>query len=535
MVSLLKLKKDTNIPQYNNSSLVNCLPFFIFNPLPSAIAWQRQGSVGKEGSNLESNLKTENKKNNKVAVGNTFSALAAYKDSALPSPDKANEKKRAILYEYLSSNQPLSSISAPSTSLLASPPQGGPCPLGGRRQPSAIAWQRQGITNNNLISYNFNKDMKIINSLSVPIPKGSGNNFKNTWFLLEDLQKLLISYFKSIYSLISKAKYNFTPEKIVVELLYYIAIPDGNIFNWYNIIYPQLPCFSLTAPAAVALKRQGAAKADGNSGREQSKHNLAVAADKESDDYPKGVSVISGADKINKSKKFKGRKRINFLKRKNKSIKLLRKYYLSPALWAEGGKETLFKLDLESINKLYSNKFYSLVKILNSFFKKPVELELIRLHHSDSESNILAQLFILILKKKNIRSVINKLYSKNKIKDTNYTLNFDSPFAYPSSPCFSYPKGRGLGEGAYTQSKAKEQNNKIFKLSNYIPVFISGLYIHIGGRLMKEPIIPRITTKKYEKGAIALGKVHSLDKSQITRKNKKGAFTIKITYAQNII
>ena len=52
---------------------------------------------------------------------------------------------------------------------------------------------------------------------------------------------------------------------------------------------------------------------------------------------------------------------------------------------------------------------------------------------------------------------------------------------------------------------------------------------------MREPIIPRITTKKFEKGAIATGKINFLEKAQITKKNRKGAYTIKIAYAQNFI
>ena len=70
--------------------------------------------------------------------------------------------------------------------------------------------------------------------------------------------------------------------------------------------------------------------------------------------------------------------------------------------------------------------------------------------------------------------------------------------------------------------------------SKSIPEFLSGLYIHIGGRLMREPIIPRKTTKKFEKGAIAFGKVNSLEETSITKKNRKGAYTIKIIFAQNL-
>ena len=70
-------------------------------------------------------------------------------------------------------------------------------------------------------------------------------------------------------------------------------------------------------------------------------------------------------------------------------------------------------------------------------------------------------------------------------------------------------------------------------LAKFIPAYISGLYIHIGGRLLKERIVPKRTTKKFEKGAIATGKINFLDSARITKKNKKGAFTIKIAYAQN--
>jgi hypothetical protein len=50
---------------------------------------------------------------------------------------------------------------------------------------------------------------------------------------------------------------------------------------------------------------------------------------------------------------------------------------------------------------------------------------------------------------------------------------------------------------------------------------------------MREPIIPRITTKNFDLGAKATGKVNFLDSAFITKKNKKGAYTIKITSGQN--
>ena len=49
---------------------------------------------------------------------------------------------------------------------------------------------------------------------------------------------------------------------------------------------------------------------------------------------------------------------------------------------------------------------------------------------------------------------------------------------------------------------------------------------------MKEPIIPRLTTKNFERGATSPGKVNYLDIANITNKNKKGANTITIKSAQ---
>ena len=312
-----------------------------------------------------------------------------------------------------------------------------------------------------------------------------------TWYLVEDLQKVLISYFKSVFSLISKAKYKITNDVIKVEILYYITIPDANIFTWYNIIYNKNNKITSSDQQAIS------------SGAFNTSASLCLA---------------QSATKAKESNKLKNK--INFIKRKNKLIRLIKKNRLN--------KEIYFKLNLDYINNLYKDKFFSLVNWFNSIFNKPIQLELIRLHHSDSDSNILTQLFFLVLKKKNIRSVINKLFSKNKVKDINL-INFNSSVQHNNITEQIKHKSALNNKLAVAQSATKD------KLSNYIPVFISGLYIHIGGRLMREPIIPRMTTKKFEKGAIALGKVNSLETTQMTKKNKKGAYTVKITFAQNIV
>ena len=99
-----------------------------------------------------------------------------------------------------------------------------------------------------VLSYNFNKNTSIgtygANNVLSELPKllspkgpRLGGNKKKDWYLPENLNKLLGAFFKSIYCLISKPKYINTPDKLIIEILYYISIPDQNIFNWYNFIY----------------------------------------------------------------------------------------------------------------------------------------------------------------------------------------------------------------------------------------------------------------------------------------------------------
>ena len=280
-----------------------------------------------------------------------------------------------------------------------------------------------------------------------------GNNINNKNIITtEDIIKLISAFFKSIYCLISRPKFINTNDKIIIEILYYITIPDHNVFKWYNFIY-----------------------------------NKAATTSKS--------SILTKNNKI-----------LNIKKKPTIKTILFKNFLI---------KKTLFKLNNTNIVNLYINKFNILFKLLQGQYlpnicaaqiiNKPIEFNLIRLHKSDYDSNILAQLFILILKKKNIRIAINKLYTKNNIANT-------------ASASYLMP--------AYAD-QAQEYN--------FIPAYISGLYIKIGGRLMREPIIPRLTTKKFEIGAIATGKVNLVDSARITQKNKKGAYTIKITYAQNFV
>src|SRR6266571_2175041 len=157
----------------------------------------------------------------------------------------------------------------------------------------------------------------------------------------------------------------------------------------------------------------------------------------------------------------------------------------------------LFKLRKLSLNKVFHNKFKLICEILSNSFNRPVELQLTRLHHPYHDSNILVNILALNLKNKRKKAsiLLQKILSKNPVKDLN-------------------------------------DPNLIS--ANSIPAFLSGLNIKISGRLMGESIIPRRTKKVFGKGASATGKVNYLDAARITKKNRKGAYTIKITSGQNL-
>ena len=258
---------------------------------------------------------------------------------------------------------------------------------------------------------------------------------------INNLNILLNFFFKSMYCLISKPKYFISQDKITIQLFYYINMPKYRVFKWFSIFYSK-----------------------------KIRSIWLIIASQKNQNKNKNI-------KIN----WKLRKAI--LKLKSKSLYL---------------KKLIFKLFKYNLSKVYYYKFKLFCEILSKQFNKPIELELIRLHHPYHDSNILVNLLSLNLKNKRKKSrvAIQKIYNKNKVKNLN-DLNI--------------------------------LRNKI----NNVPAFLSGLNIKIAGRLMREPIIPRITTKVYEKGAIATGKVNFVDSASITKKNKKGAYTIKISSAQN--
>lgn len=143
-------------------------------------------------------------------------------------------------------------------------------------------------------------------------------------------------------------------------------------------------------------------------------------------------------------------------------------------------------------NKLLNinnEKLQSLCLNLSKLYKKPVELELDRLHYPYYDSNILSNMIGLISNIVKLRFIINKLFTIAKIKKT----------------------------------------NKFSNKSSIIPSYLSGFKIKVAGRLLTQRVIPRLTVKTIQRGTLARGKAKFVDSARFSNKNKRGSFSITVT------
>ena len=417
-----------------------------------------QGSKSPSCSYLYNNI-------NKKA---SATAIATVSLDNINNNKKQEEKpvtvKSTLIYQYLTkilslANQPLSGFEQKLTNINISQ-------YTGIKKGSFIQY-------NKIIGYNFNNypNLPISPSPSLQLQQLQhyyiGQTDSNATFLdltrarrgnesskyIKDSYKLLLYFFKSMYGLISKPVYKFTSEKVIIQLFYYLNIPKKKVLKLFAIYYIK------SFKKLWFLKR--------------SQHNT----------FRKNIFNRNSLNKFGKPKRFfvrwKLRKAISRLKSKKTNIKLL-----------------FFNLRKFNLSKVFYSKFKLICDILSNKFKKPVQLELTRLHYPYYDSNILVNLLYLNIKNKRKKSrvAIQKIYNKKAVK---------------------------------------KLNDPNLKSINNIPAFLSGLNIKIAGRLMREPMIPRLTTKIYENGATATGKVNYLDIATITKKNRKGAYTIKITSGQN--
>jgi hypothetical protein len=136
-----------------------------------------------------------------------------------------------------------------------------------------------------------------------------------------------------------------------------------------------------------------------------------------------------------------------------------------------------------------NDKLQSLCLNLSKIYKKPVELELDRLHYPYYDSTILSNMIGLISNIVKLRFIIKNLFKIAKIKKSNNIINKYS----------------------------------------IIPSYLSGFKIRVAGRLLTQRVVPRLTVKTIQRGTLARGKAQFVDSARFTNKNKRGSFSITVT------
>ena len=139
------------------------------------------------------------------------------------------------------------------------------------------------------------------------------------------------------------------------------------------------------------------------------------------------------------------------------------------------------------------NNLQGLTSKLSRYFKKPITLELTKLYSVSNNSQILAH-------------VLGKLGLSRKRS-------------------FARIIGRFLSR----------QSEKIFfrKSINKFSGAITGVYIKLGGRLLRGKIVPRRTVKKIQYGSLARSKSNYITNARIIQKNKRGSFSFTVAIGHN--
>ena len=139
------------------------------------------------------------------------------------------------------------------------------------------------------------------------------------------------------------------------------------------------------------------------------------------------------------------------------------------------------------------NNLQGITSKLSRYFKKPITLELTKLYSVSNNSQILAH-------------VLGKLGLSRKRS-------------------FARIIGRFLSR----------QSEKIFfrKSINKFSGAITGVYIKLGGRLLRGKIVPRRTVKKIQYGSLARSKSNYITNARIIQKNKRGSFSFTVAIGHN--
>jgi len=150
-----------------------------------------------------------------------------------------------------------------------------------------------------------------------------------------------------------------------------------------------------------------------------------------------------------------------------------------------------------------AEKFSSLILKLSNLYGKPVELRPVRVHYPYLNSYILAQYIAINIKAGNFNKLLQKLFKKAKLIESNDSTSI--------------------------------KFNDLIKYSSVFngPQFLTGLKIMISGRLSQRKAASRTRIVKKSTGTLKLGSFSTIDASKISFTGKNGAIAVKVWLSSN--
>jgi len=203
-------------------------------------------------------------------------------------------------------------------------------------------------------------------------------------------------------------------------------------------------------------------------------------------------------------------------------------------------------------------KLEKLCLIFEKIFNKKVEFEIIKAQLPFQDSNILAQILGYNANKYKFRRMLKILIPRAVIKNPSKELLRVAEQQVKSSTVYGLNSrnnqlalDNGEINGLTEMNLAKKDFNMLISQpSSYLPPFfynqnnninapitrlkqasisyLSGMNIKLAGRLMTQSMRPRFTVQNLQEGSLARVKVHFIEKSRFTGKNKRGAFSFSV-------
>lgn len=178
-----------------------------------------------------------------------------------------------------------------------------------------------------------------------------------------------------------------------------------------------------------------------------------------------------------------------------------------------------FKINLEKLSFIFSK-----------LFNKKVEFEIIKAQLPFQDSNVLAQILGYNANKYKFRQMLKILIPRAVIKNPSKKILARDKQSVEYKDIESLVNGtyHTLGEGLEVLKQKLPMHASQSPKGNIIS-YLSGMNIKLAGRLMTQSMRPRFTEQSLQEGSLARVKVHYIEKSRFTSKNKRGAFSFTIT------